>query len=93
MRESLIELYLNRKVKLLGGLSFKWVSPGRRGVPDRIVLLHGEVWFIEVKAEGGSLSALQAYTLNQLKEAGANVYVAHGRGGVDEFLKHCKAGV
>ncbi|STB57700.1 Uncharacterised protein [Citrobacter freundii] len=40
-RESLIEKHLVAEVKKAGGVAFKFVSPGRRSVPDRIVLLPG----------------------------------------------------
>ena len=38
-RESLIEKHLVAEVKKAGGVAFKFVSPGHRSVPDRIVLL------------------------------------------------------
>lgn len=37
MRESRIENYLARQVKAAGGRCLKFVSPGRRGVTDRLV--------------------------------------------------------
>ncbi len=40
-RESLIEKHLVAEVKKAGGVAFKFVSPGHRSVPDRIVLLPG----------------------------------------------------
>lgn len=38
-RESVIEAHLVKRVAQLGGHAYKWVSPGRVGVPDRIVML------------------------------------------------------
>ena len=38
MRESEIEKILVYEVKKLGGIAYKWVSPGNDGVPDRIVV-------------------------------------------------------
>lgn len=50
-RESLIEKHLVAEVKKAGGVAFKFVSPGRRSVPDRIVLLPGgRLVFVECKA-------------------------------------------
>ena len=40
-RESIIEKHLVAEVKKAGGRAYKFVSPGRRSVPDRIVLLPG----------------------------------------------------
>lgn len=41
MRESQIEQYLVKRVKEAGGIAYKFTSPQRRSVPDRIVLLSG----------------------------------------------------
>jgi hypothetical protein len=37
--EKHIEAYLVRKVKDLGGVAYKFVSPANRGVSDRVVAL------------------------------------------------------
>lgn len=42
-----------------GGRLPKWVSPGNRGVPDRILLLRGRVVFIEFKRPDGVDEPLQ----------------------------------
>lgn len=39
MRESKIEQYLKEQVEAAGGECRKFVSPGRRGVPDQLVLM------------------------------------------------------
>ena len=53
MRENEIERYLKKRVETEGGKCWKWVSPGRRGVPDRMVLLPGgRLLFVELKAPG-----------------------------------------
>ena len=39
-----------RRVKDIGGIAYKFVSPAHRGVADRLVVLPGGVvWFVEVK--------------------------------------------
>lgn len=38
IRENKVEKYLDKEVTKLGGITRKWVSPGRDGVPDRIVI-------------------------------------------------------
>ncbi|ECS0227396.1 VRR-NUC domain-containing protein, partial [Salmonella enterica] len=51
VRENLIEKHLVTEVKKAGGIAYKFVSPGRRSVPDRIVLLPGgRLVFVECKA-------------------------------------------
>ena len=60
MKERDIERYFKRRVEQAGGKSYKFVSPSNRGVSDRIVCLpDGSTWFVELKAPGGELSALQ----------------------------------
>ena len=48
--EKQIEARLRKRVNEMGGLFYKFVSPGNDGVPDRIAVLPGgRVWFIELK--------------------------------------------
>ena len=62
MLESEIESWLNKKVKALGGLSYKFTSPGNPGVPDRIYIFPGgRVWFVELKQLSGRMSGLQKW--------------------------------
>ncbi len=82
-----IERYFCRRVKAIGGYAFKWVSPGQRGVPDRIVLLPGgKVWFVELKAAGGRLSALQRFIGSLLLKLGMNYTVIRAKEQVDEWI-------
>ena len=60
MRESEIENHFVWTVERIGGKAYKFTSPGRRGVADRIACLpDGSTWFVELKTKGGRLSALQ----------------------------------
>lgn len=60
MLEKQIEATLVRRVKELGGLCEKFVSPGRRSVPDRIITLPGgRIVFVELKAPGKRPTELQ----------------------------------
>lgn len=69
------ERYLNRQVKALGGRSYKWVSPGCSGVPDRIVILPGgRVVFVELKSEGETSTKLQQKRQSELRALGCTVY-------------------
>ena len=86
VREAKVEKYLDSEVQKLGGITRKWVSPGRDGVPDRIVIFDGEVWFIEVKTTDGTLSSAQKREHARLTDAGAFVWTVYGHKGVDEFI-------
>ena len=75
MREKAIEAKLVEAVKSMGGLAPKLISPGIDGMPDRIVLLkHGRLAFIEVKANGRSPRPLQVRRKRQLEALGFSVY-------------------
>ena len=53
MLESEIEKKLVREIRKMGGMAYKFVSPGNTGVPDRIVILPGVITFVELKTETG----------------------------------------
>lgn len=75
MREKTIEAKLVQTVKTMGGLAPKFVSPGLDGMPDRIVLLpHGKMAFVEVKAHGKKPRPLQVRRKSQLELLGFSVY-------------------
>ena len=91
MVESQLEARLVQGVKALGGIAYKFVSPGNRGVPDRLVVLPGgRLLFAELKADGGRLSRLQAYQLESLRRLGAEVWTVWGGNGVQGFLDACR---
>lgn len=76
MLEKDIESALCARVKSLGGLCEKFVSPGRRSVPDRIVTLPGGVIvFVEVKAPGKKPTDLQERDHARRKALGCRVVV------------------
>lgn len=53
MRESVVEAHLRRRVVAVGGLCEKHVSPGQRGVPDRLITWPwGAMDLVETKAPG-----------------------------------------
>lgn len=75
MREKAIEAKLVETVKSMGGLAPKFISPGLDGMPDRIVLLkHGRLAFVEVKANGRKPRPLQVRRKRQLEALGFSVY-------------------
>lgn len=85
--EKNVEAWLGQEVRKLGGLWFKFTSPGRTGVPDRILILQGQVIFVEMKTEKGVLSAIQKATIMQMIDVGGvSVHVVYGRAGAEGFL-------
>lgn len=76
MLEKDIEHALCQRVKSLGGLCEKFVSPGRRSVPDRIITLPGgSVIFAEVKAPGKKPTPLQERDHAARRKLGCRVLV------------------
>lgn len=91
MRESVIEEYLRNQVKALGGRAYKFVSPGNKGVPDRLVLLpNGRAMFVELKATGKTSTELQLKKQKDIRALGFDVSVIDTKTGVDEFVARCK---
>jgi hypothetical protein len=83
-----IERYLVRRVKELGGVAYKFVSPSNRGVADRLVVLPGgRVWFVEVKKDGGRLSTLQNIFIAEMQRLQQNVRVVWSKEDVDQLIK------
>lgn len=75
-RESIVEKHLIAEVKKVGGVAYKFVSPGRRSVPDRIVLLPGgHLIFVECKAPGKPPRADQLREHERLRALGFTVVV------------------
>lgn len=87
VRENKVERYLNSEIEKLGGITRKWVSPGRDGVPDRICFLRGKVVFVEVKTDDGKLSPVQEREHRRLIEVGARVRVVYGEDDVDLLIE------
>ena len=75
MKESAIEMRVNRAARAADWLVYKFVSPSQRGVPDRMYLRDGEMFFIEFNAPGKHLTKLQQVRRKQIQMAGFKVYV------------------
>ena len=89
MRERDVEKVLVDEVRRLGGRAYKWTSPGNAGVPDRIVIMPGRrPIFVELKADGGTLSTLQLVQIKRLKELKQPVEVVYGLSGVKKFFEN-----
>ena len=87
MLERDIERHLVRRVAERGGGAYKWVSPGRVGVADRIVMLPGgRVWFIELKTVKGRLSPLQKVFATEMARMGMNYAVLKSKEEVDQWI-------
>ena len=94
-RESRIEQALRVRLKALGCLFYKWVSPGNVGVPDRIIITPtGAIIFVELKTDHGRLSPMQMNQIRKLEKCRAQVFVIYGRKQMDallDYIEHLEA--
>ena len=89
--ENKIEKWLNEQVRKLGGKSYKFISPGNPGVPDRIYLFPGgRIYFVELKRIIGKLSNVQVWQREQFRQMGVDVKVIYGMDQAKEFVKELK---
>jgi hypothetical protein len=85
--EASLEAFFYRRVRLLGGHCIK-LAPTERGVPDRLVLLPGgRKYLVELKREGGSLSAIQIAWHGRMKSLGHEVVVLEGKEQIIQWLR------
>ena len=92
MRERDIERALIKRVKEVGGEVRKVVWQGRRGAPDRLVLLPKKrrkarpLVFVELKAPKGKVSRLQALEHEILAHYGVRVVVVNSIEQIEEVI-------
>jgi hypothetical protein len=81
------EDYAVRRVKRAGGFTYKLTVPGRKHVPDRIVILPAiGMFFAEVKLDGKKLEPGQKREHDRIREWGGHVEVWKSKYDVDEFF-------
>lgn len=89
MKEVEIEKILVCEVKKVGGIAYKWVSPGNSGVPDRIVIFPDRrPVFVELKTDKGRLTVLQKAQIRKLEGLGQKVAVVYGIDGLSQFFQN-----
>ena len=89
--ESYIERAVVKYARSKGMLSYKLVSVTHRGLPDRLFIYAGEIFFVEFKTKEGRLSRMQEYIIDELYEQSMDVFVVDSvKGGkrlIDAYLK------
>jgi hypothetical protein len=88
MLEAQIEAAACKEAKADGWRVYKFTSPQRRSVPDRLFIRDGRVVFIEFKRPGEKLTSGQEREIEALRKAGAEVHVCHSTQEVKEVLKY-----
>jgi hypothetical protein len=88
MKEKIVENHFIWAVERIGGKTYKFTSPGRKGVADRIACLpDGSTWFVELKTKGGRLSVLQKMFMSDMALLKQNYACLWTIEQVDEWLK------
>lgn len=89
-RERAIESKVCQYAKANGFLEYKLTSP-TNGLPDRMFIKSGLIFFIEFKSSTGALSTVQRYHIQRIAEHGGVVYVINnvddGRNLIDNLIK------
>jgi hypothetical protein len=86
LRERDIEQYLVKRVKAMNGEVRKVQWVGRRGAPDRLVMLPGAGIWVELKAPGKKAKAHQLREHARMRAMGQRVEVVDSLAAVDEVL-------
>lgn len=85
MRESKVENNIVKLAKSLGYECYKFKSPGRKGVPDRMFLKSGRAIFLEIKRPGEKARALQEEELQLIRDQG---FIAEAVDSVEEAIRY-----
>ncbi|WP_208458389.1 hypothetical protein [Burkholderia vietnamiensis] len=92
MLEKTVETYLVDRVRAAGGDAYKFTSPQRRSVPDRIVAFPpGRLYFVELKRPGNKPTKPQLREHERLRALGCDVRVIDSREAVDTFVREASA--
>jgi len=91
--EKEIERHFIWTVERMGGITYKFTSPGHKGVADRIACLpDGSTWFVELKTKGGRLSPLQKMFAADMAALNQRYMCIWTKEQVDEFATLPRAG-
>ena len=93
MREKVIEQALVAAVKRHQGIAPKLVCPGYNGMPDRMILMpHGRIGFVEVKAPGKAPRPLQAARHQMLRSLSFPVFVLDDFAAIPPIIERIAGG-
>ena len=84
MRESRLESYLRDRCMSKGILCLK--NTGTKGVPDRQLIYHGVVYFVELKTPRGKLSMSQRSMIAKLRTQSITAHVVIDRNDIDRVI-------
>ena len=88
--EKVLERNLNKEVEALGGWSIKILSNFITGLPDRLVLLNGRAYFVEVKSKGKKPNPIQRIVHKKLEALGFPVRVIDTTEKLNNFINEIR---
>lgn len=80
--EKAVEDYVVALARQYRGEAYKFTSPQRANVPDRIITLPGIIFMIECKSEGQTLRPSQRREMDRLRGNGVQVFICDTRASV-----------
>lgn len=92
MIEKDIENKLNRELRKLDFISLKFVSPGHRGVPDRLIIGHyGNIYLVELKrSKDYKITKLQRYWNRVFSSRFVKSFIIHNDEELKAFIEDIK---
>jgi len=88
VKEKVVERKFREGIKARGGEAYKFTSPNRRSVPDRLVLMPGgRASFVELKREGEKATDMQLREHEHLRSLGFDVQVVIGNQGLKDYFE------
>lgn len=97
MLEKQIEARVCDYAKTKNVLAYKFTSPARAAVPDRMFIYKGRVFFIEFKREGQKPTAAQEREHHRLRQHQINVFavdsVEQGKSTINTMLQIIDTGL
>lgn len=84
--ESIVENYFIAQCARYGIFQTKIVSPGRRGMPDRVAIANGVTVWVEMKAKDGHPSEQQKLRIKEINDHGGIAVYAYTKDAVNDIL-------
>lgn len=92
--ESKVEEYFVKRLAGIGLECKKFIPDYDNGMPDRVVLLpERQVFWVELKTDGGKLSAIQKYQHKKLRDSGHEVRVVWTKQQADDLVEEIEKSV
>lgn len=92
LNEAVLESYLDKKVRTLGGQVIKILPGIVKGIPDRLVVMpFGRMYFVEMKTHVGEPSAAQKVWHEKSRKRGHVVHVINTKAKIDGFVRWATA--